>query len=150
VQSLKKCFDYLFADGDRHPGAPAVRVHPVSTDSRLQLGNLEVVPIEAWHNRLQVFGYRFGEFAYLTDVKMVEDREIKKIKGVKVLVVNALRMEAHHSHFNLEEALAFAREVGAGTTYFTHISHLMGFHGEVEAKLPKNVHLAYDNLRLKI
>ncbi len=150
VQSLKKRFDYIFADGDRYPGAPAVRVHPVSTDSRLQLGNLEVVPIEAWHNRLQVFGYRFGEFAYLTDVKMVEDREIKKIKGVKVLVVNALRMEAHHSHFNLEEALAFAREVGAGTTYFTHISHLMGFHGEVEAKLPKNVHLAYDNLRLKI
>ena len=150
VQSLKKRFDYIFADGDRYPGAPAVRVHPVSRDSRLQLGDLEVIPIEAQHNRLQVFGYRFGDFAYLTDVKMVEDREINKIKGVKVLVVNALRVEAHHSHFNLDEAIAFAEKVGADTTYFTHISHLMGFHGEVEAKLPKNVHLAYDNLRLKI
>jgi len=150
VQSLKKRFDYIFADGDRYPGAPAVRVHPVSRDCRLQLGDLEVIPIEAQHNRLQVFGYRFGDFAYLTDVKMVEDREINKIKGVKVLVVNALRVEAHHSHFNLDEAIAFAEKVGADTTYFTHISHLMGFHGEVEARLPKNVHLAYDNLRLKI
>src|SRR5690606_21768009 len=131
VQSLKKRFDYIFADGDRYPGAPAVRVHPVARDSRLQLGDLEVIPIEAQHNRLQVFGYRFGDFAYLTDVKMVEDREINKIKGVKVLVVNALRVEAHHSHFNLDEAIAFAEKVGADTTYFTHISHLMGFHGEV-------------------
>lgn len=150
VQSLKKRFDYILADQDRYPGAPAVKVHPVSKESRLHLGDLVVIPIEAEHNRLQVFGYRFGDFVYLTDVKRVDPEEIKKTKGAKVLVVNALRKEAHHSHFNLAEALAFAGEVGADKTYFTHISHHMGFHGEVEAELPPNVHLAYDNLRLKI
>lgn len=150
VQSLKKRFDYIFADGNRYPGAPGVQVNVVTKDMPVRLGNLDVVPIEAYHNRLQVFGYRFGGFVYLTDVKRVEEEEIKKMKGAEVLVVNALREEAHHSHFNLEEALEFAELVGAKKTYFTHISHLMGFHDEVEKKLPKNVHLAYDNLQLKI
>jgi phosphoribosyl 1,2-cyclic phosphate phosphodiesterase len=86
----------------------------------------------------------------MTDVKRVEEEEIKKMKGAKVLVVNALRIEPHHSHFNLEEALEFAEEVGAEQTYFTHISALLGFHEEVEKSLPKNIHLAYDNLQLKI
>lgn len=150
VHSLKKRFDYIFADGNRYPGAPAVQVFQVEKDTPIRLGDLDVVPIEAYHNRLQVFGYRFGEFVYLTDVKRVEEEEVKKMKGAKVLVVNALREEPHHSHFNLEEALAFAEQVGAEKTYFTHISHVLGFHAEVEKKLPKNVHLAYDNLRLKI
>lgn len=150
VQSLKKRFDYIFADGNRYPGAPAVHVNVVTRDTPIRLGGLDVIPIEAYHNRLQVFGYRFGEFVYLTDVKKVEEEEIKKIKGAEVLVVNALREEPHHSHFNLEEALEFAKTVGAKRTYFTHISHMLGFHGEVEKKLPKNVHLAYDNLKLKI
>jgi|TARA_R110000764_G_scaffold232047_1_gene324044 phosphoribosyl 1,2-cyclic phosphate phosphodiesterase len=148
--SLRKRFDYIFADEDRYPGAPAVKVHNVSKDEKIPLGDLDVVPIEAFHNRLQVFGYRFGEFVYMTDVKRVEEEEIKKMKGAKVLVVNALRIEPHHSHFNLEEALEFAEEVGAERTYFTHISALLGFHEEVEKSLPKNIHLAYDNLQLKI
>jgi phosphoribosyl 1,2-cyclic phosphate phosphodiesterase len=122
----------------------------VYKDTPIQLEDMEIIPIEAYHNRLQVFGYRFKDFVYLTDVKRVDAREMAKMKGVKVLVVNALREEPHHSHFNLEEALAFAEEVGAEKTYLTHISHMLGFHGEVEKKLPKNVHLAYDNLKLKI
>lgn len=150
VKSLKRRFDYIFADQDRYPGAPAVQVHEVEKGDLLQLGDLTVLPLEAHHNRLQVFGYRFGDFIYLTDVKRVDASEIKKMRGAKVLVVNALREEPHHSHFNREEALAFAREVGAERTYFTHISHLLGFHAEVEANLPGNVHLAYDNLKIKI
>ncbi len=150
IHSLKRRFDYIFADENRYPGAPAVQVFPVEKDRPIRLGDLDVIPIEAYHNRLQVFGYRFGEFVYLTDVKRVEQEEMNKIKGAKVLVVNALRDEPHHSHFNLEEALAFAEQVGAEKTYFTHISHMLGFHAEVEKKLPKNVHLAYDNLKLKI
>nr|WP_299382379.1 MBL fold metallo-hydrolase [Allomuricauda sp.] len=150
VQSLKKRFDYIFADENRYPGAPAVTVNEVVAERNIKLGELEVVPIRAFHNRLEVFGYRFGDFVYLTDVKRVEDGEIQKMKGAKVLVVNALREEAHHSHFNLEEALAFAAEVGAEKTYFTHISHLLGFHEEVEKRLPEGVHLAYDNLILKL
>ncbi|MBO0323348.1 MBL fold metallo-hydrolase [Muricauda sp. CAU 1633] len=150
IASLKRRFDYIFADENRYPGAPAVQVVPVEKDRPFELGDIEIIPIEAFHNRLQVFGYRFGDFVYLTDVKRVEKDQLKKIKGAKVLVVNALRKEPHHSHFNLEEAIAFAQEVCAEKTYFTHISHVMGFHKEVEKELPKNIHLAYDNLQLKI
>ncbi len=150
INSLKKRFDYIFADENRYPGAPAVQVFEVKKDKPISLGGLNVIPIEAYHNRLQVFGYRFGEFVYLTDIKKVEEEEIEKIKGAKVLVVNALREEPHHSHFNLEEALEFAEQVGADKTYFTHISHMLGFHEEVEKQLPPNIHLAYDNLQLKI
>lgn len=150
ISSLQKRFDYIFADEDRYPGAPAVQVSEVRKDVPIVLKGLEVIPIEAYHNRLQVFGYRFKDFVYLTDVKRLDEQEISKIRGAKILVVNALREEPHHSHFNLEEALAFAKEVGAEKTYFTHISHMLGFHEEVEKKLPKNVHLAYDNLKLKI
>lgn len=150
ISSLNKRFDYIFADENRYPGAPAVKVIPVVNNQIIELGDLNVIPIEAYHNRLQVFGYRFGDFVYLTDVKSVEEAEIKKMMGAKVLVVNALREEPHHSHFNLDEALAFAQSVGAEKTYFTHISHILGFHEEVQKKLPKNVFLAYDNLQLKI
>jgi len=150
ITSLKKRFDYIFAGENRYPGAPAVQVVQVEKDTPLELGDIQVIPIEAFHNRLQVFGYRLKDFVYLTDVKRVEENQIKKIRGAKVLVVNALRKEPHHSHFNLEEAVAFAKKVGAEKTYFTHISHAMGFHEEVEKILPKNIHLAYDNLQLKI
>ncbi|MCB0372886.1 MAG: MBL fold metallo-hydrolase [Muricauda sp.] len=150
IDSLKRRFDYIFADVDRYPGAPAVQVFEITKDNPISLGDLNVIPIEVFHNRLQVFGYRFGEFIYLTDMKRAEEEEIKKMKGAKVLVVNALRIEPHHSHLNLEEALEFAKKVGADKTYFTHISHLLGFHAEVEKSLPNNVHLAYDNLQLII
>ncbi|PWL39254.1 MBL fold metallo-hydrolase [Flagellimonas aquimarina] len=150
ISSLNRRFDYIFADENRYPGAPAVKVTQVINNETIELGDLKVIPIEAYHNRLQVFGYRFGDFVYLTDVKSIEEAETKKMMGAKVLVVNALREEPHHSHFNLDEALAFAQKVGAEKTYFTHISHILGFHEEVEKKLPKNVFLAYDNLQLKI
>lgn len=150
INSLNKRFDYIFADENRYPGAPAVKVMQVVNNQSIELEDLEVIPIEAYHNRLQVFGYRFGDFVYLTDVKSVEEAELKKMMGAKVLVVNALREEPHHSHFNLQEAIAFALRVGAEKTYFTHISHMLGFHEEVEKNLPKNVFLAYDNLQLKI
>jgi len=150
VTSLRKRFDYIFADSNRYPGAPAVEINLVKNNNPFKIGDLEAIPIEAHHNRLQVFGYRIGDFAYLTDVKTVSLKEIEKIKRVKILSVNALRQDSHHSHFNLEEALEFVEKVKPGATYFTHISHYMGFHDEVEKKLPKNVHLAYDNLILDL
>ncbi|WP_411030890.1 MBL fold metallo-hydrolase [Spongiimicrobium sp. 3-5] len=148
--SLKRRFDYIFADENRYPGAPAVEVNLITKDSAFKIGDLEAIPIEAFHNRLQVFGFRILDFVYLTDIKTVEDEELKKIKNAQVLVVNALREEPHHSHFNLEEALAFVALIKPKKAYFTHISHLLGFHKEVEKKLPKNVHLAYDNLVLDL
>lgn len=150
VESLKRRFDYIFADEDRYPGAPAVKVHQIDKDHSFPLGDLEVVPIEAFHNRLPVLGFRIKDFAYLTDIKRIEETEVKKLNDLKVLVVNALRIESHYSHFNLEEAVKFAQKIGAEKTYFTHISHLLGFHDEVEARLPENVHLAYDNLKITI
>ncbi len=150
VDSLRRRFDYIFADENRYPGAPAVAVHTVEKGTSFRLGSHWVIPIDARHNRLQVFGYRIGDFAYLTDVKTVEPEEMQRLEGVEVLVVNALRQEAHHSHFNLEEALAFIGQVKPARAYLTHISHTMGFHAEVEAVLPANVHLAYDDLTITL
>lgn len=150
IASLQNRFDYIFASENQYSGMPEITVNEVQKDQALLLGDLEVMPIEASHNHLQVFGYRFGDLVYLTDVKQVKKDELKKIIAPKILVVNALREEPHPSHFNLEEALAFADLVGAEKTYFTHISHGLGFHREVEEKLPKNVFLAYDNLQLKL
>ena len=102
------------------------------------------------HGDLQVFGYRIDDFAYLTDVKTIEAEEITKLIGLKVLVVNALREEPHFSHFNLQEALDFIAVVNPERAYLTHISHIMGFHEEVQKKLPKNVFIAYDNLEINL
>ncbi len=149
LKSLKKKFDYIFATKNKYPGAPSVIVNRIKNKPFL-LQNLEVVPVKGKHADLKVFGYKFGDFAYLTDMKTVEDVEIEKIKHVKVLVVNALRIQPHHSHFNLEEALLFIKKVAPQKAYLTHISHTMGFHDEVEKILPKNVFLAYDGLELTI
>ncbi len=150
VNELKRRFHYIFAGENRYPGAPAVQVNLVDKNNPFMLGNLKVIPIEVLHNRLPVLGYRLGDFAYLTDVKSIEHDQLLKLKGVKILTVNALRKEPHHSHFNLEEALDFVEMVGPEQAYFTHISHHMGFHEEVEKELPEHVHLAYDNLIVSI
>lgn len=150
LASLKTRFEYIFTDKDRYPGAPSVQSNEVHNDAPFKIGNLAAIPIEAFHNRLQVFGYRIGDFAYLTDIKTINDKEINKLRDLKVLALNALRIEPHHSHMNLEEALELVAKVSPERAYFTHISHYMGFHEEVEKKLPKGVHLAYDNLELKL
>ncbi|MFS4491602.1 MBL fold metallo-hydrolase [Maribacter sp. 2308TA10-17] len=150
AKSLKRRFDYIFADENRYPGAPAVDLNIIENNQIFTIGNTSVTPIDIDHNRLQVFGFRLKDFTYLTDVKRMNSEEIEKVKGSKVLVVNALREEPHHSHFNLQEALDFVKEVQPEVTYFTHISHLLGFHDEVEKRLPKNVHLAYDNLVITV
>ncbi len=150
VDSLRRRFDYIFADQNRYPGAPAVKVNLVRNNSPFKIGDIKAIPVEAYHNRLPVFGYRLGDFAYLTDVKTISDEESEKIKGVKALSINALRKDPHHSHFNLEEALEFIEKVGPDKAYLTHISHHMGFHQEVEKELPDHVHLAYDNLSITL
>lgn len=150
VDSLRKRFDYIFADNDRYPGAPAIKVNEFKTNDSIKIGDKQVTVIEAMHNRLKVHGFRLEGFTYLTDVKNMEDKELEKIKNSKILVINALRIEPHHSHLNLKEALAFVESVSPQTAYFTHISHMLGFHEAVEKDLPDNVHLAYDNLKINI
>ncbi|WP_419211196.1 MBL fold metallo-hydrolase [Maribacter sp. X9] len=150
VKSLKKRFDYIFDEKNKYPGAPSVQINRVKNNRPFSIGDKEAIPINVLHNRLQVFGYRVGDFTYLTDVKSVKEKEIEKIKECSVLVVNALRVEPHQSHFNLEEALDFVKKVNPEKAYFTHISHLLGFHEEVEKNLPENVHLAFDNLIITV
>ena len=150
IDNLKKRFDYIFETENRYPGAPAVIPMEVKNNYNFKIGNKTIIPINGMHGNLQVFGYRIDDFAYLTDVKTFETSEIEKLKGLKVLVITALREEPHHSHFNMAEALTFINLVQPQKTYLTHISHLLGFHDEVQQKLPKNVFLAYDNLEINI
>jgi phosphoribosyl 1,2-cyclic phosphate phosphodiesterase len=150
IENLKKRFDYVFETENRYPGAPSVQAIEVINNVPFTVGDIQVVPINAYHANLQVFGFKMNDFAYLTDIKTIEPDEIEKIKGVKVLVINALRAESHHSHFSLQEALDFVTLVQPEKAYLTHISHLLGFHDEVEEKLPSNVFLAYDNLEIAL
>ncbi|MDB9755435.1 MBL fold metallo-hydrolase [Winogradskyella sp.] len=148
-KSLEKRFDYIFETENKYPGAPSVTKINVNNQP-FSLGNIKVVPIDGLHHKLQVFGYRFNNFAYLTDMKTIADTEIQKLNNLDVLVINALRVEAHISHFNLEEALDFISKVNPKRAYLTHISHHLGFHDDVQQKLPNNVFLAYDNLQITI
>ncbi|MGB2231315.1 MAG: MBL fold metallo-hydrolase [Flavobacteriaceae bacterium] len=150
LKSLKKRFDYIFETKDKYPGAPSVNQHIISENTVFKIGSKKVIPISALHNKLQVFGFRLDTFAYLTDIKTITSDEIDKLKNLDVLVVNALRIEPHISHFNLQEALNFIEIVSPKQAYLTHISHLLGFHSEVEKSLPINVKLAYDNLKISL
>lgn len=148
--SLQQRFAYIFETENKYPGAPTVALNEIKNNVSFTINNVVVTPINAYHNKLQVFGFRIQGFVYLTDVKTVPEVEINKLRGVKVLVVNALRKSEHHSHFTLSEALAFIEKVNPEQAYLTHISHELGFYEEVQKTLPKNVFLAYDTLKLKL
>ncbi len=150
LTNLARRFDYIFATEDRYPGAPSVQAIEIKKDVPFAIGDRHAVPIDVLHGKLQVFGFRIGDFAYLTDVKTIESAEIEKLRGLKVLVVNALRDEEHDAHFNLQEALDFITLVRPARTYLTHISHTFGFHADIQARLPENVFVAYDNLAITV
>lgn len=150
IDNLKKRFDYVFETINKYPGAPSVKTIEVVNDVPFEIGSKIAIPINVMHGDLQVFGYRVDNFAYLTDVKTIDSAEIKKLMGLDVLVINALREEPHNTHFNLEEALEFIALVKPKKAYLTHISHLLGFHEEVQKQLPPNVFLAYDNLEISL
>lgn len=149
LKSLTQRFQYIFLKENRYPGAPSVIPFLVNNDSFF-LKNLPIIPINILHGNLPITGYRIQNFAYLTDVKTVSETEKEKLIGLDVLIVNALRIEPHPTHFNLEEALVFVSEIKPKKTYFTHISHKLGFHDEVSKKLPANVFLAYDGLQIEV
>jgi phosphoribosyl 1,2-cyclic phosphate phosphodiesterase len=150
IENLKKRFDYIFETENKYPGAPSVSTIEVVNNQNFEIGNKKIIPINGMHGNIQVFGYRIERFAYLTDIKTIENDEISKLKNLKVLVINALRDEEHHSHFNLQQALEFINLVQPEKAFLTHISHLLGFHDEVQKRLPENVFLAYDNLEIII
>ncbi|MGY8945611.1 MAG: MBL fold metallo-hydrolase [Flavobacteriales bacterium] len=148
LSNLSIRFNYIFKTENRYPGSPSVNSIVIVENTPFMLSNLEVIPISYLHGDLQVFGYRFNNFAYLTDLKTISDIEISKLINLDVLVLNAIRIEPHFSHLNLQEALILIDRIKPKKTYLTHISHNLGFHKEVETKLPKDVFLSYDGLEL--
>jgi phosphoribosyl 1,2-cyclic phosphate phosphodiesterase len=149
-ENLHQRFAYIFETVNKYPGAPTIDEIEIDKNTPFLLGDKHIIPIEAFHGKLPVLGFKIDNFAYLTDVKTIEKREIKKLKKIEVLVINALRFEKHHSHLNLAEALELIEEIKPKKTYLTHISHVLGFHEEVEKILPKNVFLAYDTLKINL
>jgi phosphoribosyl 1,2-cyclic phosphate phosphodiesterase len=150
LNNLKRRFDYVFETENKYPGAPTVSTFEVVNNETFVLGGKEITPINVMHGSLQVFGYRIESFAYLTDVKTIDNQELDKLKNLDILVINALREEHHNTHFNLQEALDFIALVKPKKAYLTHISYHLGFHDEVQNKLPESVYLAYDNLEINI
>lgn len=149
LDSLKKRFEYVFAVQDKYPGAPTLDINIID-DNPFMVGNKEVIPINVYHGKLQVYGFRIDDFAYITDAKTIPESSMDKLKGLKVLVLNALRKEKHYTHLNLEQAIEVVNILKPERAYFTHISHHMGFHDEVQKELPENIFLAYDNLKIEI
>jgi phosphoribosyl 1,2-cyclic phosphate phosphodiesterase len=150
LKNLKKRFDYIFETENRYAGAPAVKSFEISENQTFKINEKIIIPIKVMHGNLPILGFRIDDFAYLTDVKTVEPAEVKKLFGIKTLVINALRIEPHNTHFNLNEALAFIDILKPEKTYLTHISHVFGYHDEIQKMLPENVFVAYDNLILEI
>ncbi len=149
LDNLTERFAYIFETKNKYPGAPSIQKNTINT-TVLKLHNLDVLPITVMHGNLPILGYRFKNFAYLTDVKTISNKEKEKLKNLKVLVISALRIEEHQTHLTLSDALEIIRELNPEKAYLTHISHKLGFHAEVEKSLPKNVFLAYDTLQVEI
>ena len=141
-------FPYAFAD-TKYPGLPEIALNTIAMD-QFEVGDIPITPILVWHLKMPVMAFRFGKFTYITDANRIDEGEKEKIRGSEILVVNALRNERHVSHYSLEEAIHLVRDLGVSQAYFTHISHQLGKHDSVSAKLPEGIHLAYDGLVLNI
>lgn len=147
---IKKDFDYAFMD-NKYIGAPEMRLHEIDPNKQFSIKGVEITPIQGKHSeRFSVLGYRIGKLAYLTDFKQIEPTEVGKLTGIDTLVVNALRFKLHHSHFNVEEALALIKHVQPRQSFLTHLSHDIGLHAITDSQLPTNVRLGYDSLTVEI
>lgn len=146
--ALRREYHYAFEE-EKYPGIPQLNLINIENKPFKLSETIPVTPVEVMHYFMPVLGFRLGDFAYITDAKTVELKEIEKLKGLKVLIINALRREPHISHFNLEEALNFIDQVKPERAYLTHISHLFGTHEEIERELPPNVFAAFDGLKFE-
>ncbi len=146
---LLQMLPYCFAE-HRYPGVPAIQLHEIHKHEPLRIGDLEVMPIEVMHHDLPILGYRIGKLAYITDMKTIDEGELDYLQDVETLVVNALRQKPHHSHQTLDEAVTFAKRVGARQTWLIHSSHDIGRHEEVNASLPSDIQMAYDGQVIEI
>ena len=148
LKSIKKDFDYAFEE-EKYPGVPQINLNTIE-NKPFSVNGEEILPIDALHAQLPVFGFRMGDFSYLTDANFLTDEELNKMKGSKYIIINALRKEKHYSHFNVEEAVDLLQYLKPEKGYLTHISHQMGLHEEINKELPPGIELAYDGLKLII
>ncbi len=144
---VMKDFDYAFGQ-HRYPGVPSFKLHNIDGNA-FEIEGTEIIPIKGKHYKLDLLGFRLGDLAYITDFNHIEDEEIDKLKGVDILVINALRQQEHMSHFTLAQAIEVSEKVAPRQTYITHISHMMGLHDQVSESLPENIFLGYDGLKIE-
>ncbi|MBS1738131.1 MAG: MBL fold metallo-hydrolase [Bacteroidetes bacterium] len=147
-RALKREFAYIF-DEQKYPGVPSINLHLIDSKPFV-VGDIPVIPILVYHLNMPVIGFRFGNFTYITDANRIDPEELEKVSGSKILVLNALRKKKHISHFSLSEAIELSQRLDMPNTYFTHISHQLGLHQEVNSDLPSGTHLAYDELKLEL
>jgi len=147
-EALKREFSYAFSD-KKYPGIPEINLNTITLEP-FMIGDIPIIPIQVWHLKMPVLGFRFGKFTYITDANKIEEQEKDKIRGSEVMVLNALRKQTHISHYTLAEAIELVQELKIPTAYFTHISHQLGRHAEIENELPENIHLAYDKLEMNM
>ena len=141
---VKKEYSYVFSEY-QYPGIPKMRLNPLP-EQGFNVKKMQILPVRVFHYRLPVYGFRIGNFAYITDANYVPEESKEKLYGVKYMVINALRKEKHISHFSLREAIDLIREISPKKAFITHISHQMGLHNEVSKELPPEIMLAYDGL----
>ena len=148
IDQLKREFSYIFSE-HKYPGIPQLDLYEITTD-QFTIGKTSIIPIRVMHYKLPVLGFRLGDFTYITDANNIPDESKAKIKGSKVIVLNALQKSEHISHFTLDEALEMMEELNPEKGYLTHISHKLGSHADVSKELPANVDLAWDGLKIEI
>lgn len=150
AEALHRTMPYCFG-AHLYPGVPLLDLHVVQPHQELRVGDIDIMPFQVMHHKLPILGFRFGSFAYITDMKTIRDEEMPFLSGVKTLVVNALRYEPqHHSHMTVAEAIEFSNRVGAKQTYLVHMSHGVGLHHDVDIQLPDGIQLAYDGLQIEV
>ncbi|MEQ1623080.1 MAG: MBL fold metallo-hydrolase [Sediminibacterium sp.] len=147
-EAVKRDFYYAFAD-KKYPGVPELNLITID-ENPFVIGDIPIQPILVYHHKMPVFGFRFRDFTYITDANRIEEDQKALIRGSKVLVLNTLRKEAHISHFTLQEAVDLANELDIPEVYFTHISHQLGLHENINQELPPHIQLAYDGLELRL
>lgn len=149
-QGLKQTMPYCFTE-KLYPGVPRLNLHVIEPHRSFTIGDMDIMPVQAMHDRLPILGFRIGNFAYITDMKTMEETEMPYLRGVETLVLNALRWKRkHHSHMLVDEAIGFSRRVGAKSTYFTHMTHEIGFHDDANRQLPAGFQFAYDGLKVNL
>ncbi|GAB6278811.1 MAG: Beta-lactamase domain protein [Bacteroidetes bacterium 38_7] len=148
-KDIQRDFFYAF-DEDKYPGIPDIELHTITDLMPFQIDHLEIIPLEVWHNRLKILGFRIGNFAYITDASYIPEKSMKLLNGLEVLVINALRFEPHFAHFNLQQAIDIIHHLRPQSAYLTHISHGLGLHEKTEKSLPPNIFIAYDGLEIVI